>query len=87
MCATQIGGTSGQRAVGLFYQHGRGGLTKDDVQALSWFMKAANSGMGLAMHDVGFFHEYGRGGLKKNDELALKWYRQAAEHGVSFVSL
>jgi len=60
---------------------GRGGLAKDDVQAESWWRKAAEAGSGLGMEKLGSMYAVGRGGLAKDDVQALSWFRKAAEAG------
>jgi TPR repeat protein len=63
------------------YANGRGGLPKDDAQALSWFRKAAEQGNAFGQNSLGFMYENGRGGLPKDEAQALSWYRKAAEQG------
>jgi TPR repeat protein len=49
------------------YENGRGGLPKDDAQAVSWYRKAADAGNAFGMSRLGFMYEAGRGGLAKDD--------------------
>ena len=52
---------------GVMYENGRGGLPKDDAQAVSWYRKAADAGNAFGMSRLGFMYEAGRGGLAKDD--------------------
>jgi uncharacterized protein len=62
------------------YAEGRGGLPKDDAQAVIWFHKAADAGSSTGMMDLGSMYEYGRG-LPKDYAQAALWYRKAADAG------
>ena len=67
--------------LGSMYLEGRGGLTKDDVQALSWFRKSADAGDEMGMISLGYMYSNGLGGLPKDVEQAVVWYRKAAQLG------
>jgi TPR repeat protein len=49
------------------YQNGRGGLSKDDVEASKWYRKGAEQGNAAAQAYLGVMYERGRGGLAKDD--------------------
>ena len=66
------------------YANGRGGLPKDDAQAVRWFRKAADAGHAGRMTWLGVMYEKGRGGLPKDDAQAVSWYRKAAQMGYSY---
>jgi TPR repeat protein len=67
--------------LGSRYEHGAGGLTKDDVQAVSWYRKAADAGDARGMTNLGMMYEHGRGGLPRDDVQAVSWFRKGAEAG------
>jgi TPR repeat protein len=69
----------GMTQLGFMYANGRGGLPKDDVQAVSWFRRAADAGDGLGMNSLGLMYRGGRGGLPKDDVEAVSWYRKAED--------
>ena len=63
-------------------QYGRA-LAKsgNDVEAVTWFRKAANAGHSRALSNLGLMYANGRGGLPKDDAEAVRWYRLSAEQG------
>jgi TPR repeat protein len=65
---------------GLKYATGQG-VQQDDVQAVSWFQKAADRGYAEAQSDLGEMYANGRGGLAKDDAQAVSWYQKAAAQG------
>jgi TPR repeat protein len=65
----------------LMYRRNWGGRPKDDVQAASWFLKAAEAGSTVGMNNVGFLYENGTGGLSKSAAQAITWHRRAANLG------
>jgi TPR repeat protein len=67
--------------LGSMYLNGRGGLAKDDEEAVKWYRKAAEQGEVEAQTYLGFMYEQGLGGLPQNRAEAVKWYRKAAEQG------
>jgi TPR repeat protein len=58
-------------------------VTKDAVEAVKWFRKAAEQGDAEAQNKLGCCYEDGRGVTKDLTE-AVKWYRKAAEQGNAF---
>ena len=70
--------------LGVMYESGRGGLPKDDSQAVSWFRKAVEAGDALGMANLGVMYANGQGGLPKDDSQAVSWYRKAAEAGDAY---
>ena len=60
-----------------FYDEGRGGLKKDEKEALKYYQKAAEKGNRSAMEMLCIFYDYGKGGLKKNARTAFKWYKES----------
>ena len=67
--------------LGIYYEYGKGGLTKDEIKAVEWYQKAAKAGNATAMCNLGIYYEYGEGGLTKDEAKAVEWYRKAAEGG------
>jgi hypothetical protein len=51
---------------------GRGGLARNDDEALRLFKLAAEQGDPLGNNNLGFFYESGRGGLAKDDREAAR---------------
>ena len=72
--------------LGVCYEYGKGGLTKDEVKAVEWYRKAAEAGDATAMCNLGNCYEYGKGGLTKDETKAVEWYRKAAEAGNSYAA-
>ena len=56
------------------------GLLKDDVEAVSWYRKAAVQGHVGAQYNLGVCYKNGQGVSKDNRE-AAKWFLKAAEQG------
>ena len=69
--------------LGLCYEHGKGGLTKDEAKAVEWYQKAAEMGSARAMYNLGVCYKYGVGTLMKDEAKAVEWYQKAAEAGSS----
>jgi len=67
-------------SLGYMHERGRGGLTKDVVEAGQWYQKGAGTGDRFAMYFMGRACEFGLGVTKDRAE-AVQWYRKAAEPG------
>ncbi|KAG0252407.1 hypothetical protein DFQ27_008086, partial [Actinomortierella ambigua] len=52
-----------------------------DVEAATWYHKAAAHGMAKAQIKLGEMCENGCGGLYQDDMEALRWFRKAADQG------
>jgi TPR repeat protein len=63
--------------LGEIYSSGQG-APQDNIEAASWFLKAANAGYAPAINAMGSAREAGRG-VEQDLVLAAGWYRQAAE--------
>ena len=63
--------------VGVLYESGRGGLPKDEAQAVSWYRKAAEAGEVRGMYSLGVMYENGGGGMSQDVPEAVIWYRKA----------
>jgi uncharacterized caspase-like protein len=78
------GNADAQLRLGLFYEFGRGGLTKNDREAARLYKLSADQGNAYAQGNLGFFYESGRGGLTKDDREAARLYKLAADQGNDF---
>jgi TPR repeat protein len=72
------GDAKAQIALGRMYEYGRGGVERNDAEALEWYRRAADQQHPKAQFALGRMYEYGRGGAERNEERALEWYRKAA---------
>ena len=78
--AAEQGFALAQFSLGVMYQWGLGGVTRDDKEALVWFRKAAEQGNANAQVSLGWVYQQGLG-VAKDDKEALAWYRKAAQQG------
>ena len=62
---------------GSLLLNGRGGVEKDEVEAVKWFRKAAKQGDRAAQCLLGDCYAQGRG-VEQDEAEAVKWYRKAA---------
>jgi hypothetical protein len=76
------GDAKAQCTMGMTYAEGMCGLTKDEVQAVSWYRKAAEQNWAEAQYRLGLCYTSGRG-VAKDQEEAVKWHRKAAEQNVA----
>jgi len=79
--AAEMGDPKGMYKLGVCYEDGKGGITKDEAKAVEWYQKAAEAGDAAAMCNLGNCYEYGKGGLTKGEAKAVEWYQKAAEAG------
>jgi TPR repeat protein len=82
--ASDLGYAAAQASLGLFYAIGRGGLARNDDEALRLSRLAAEQGDPIGNNNLGFFYETGRGGLAKDDREAARLYQLAADSGESW---
>jgi TPR repeat protein len=66
--------------LGLMYKEGRGGLAKDDAQAVSLFRKAAEQGFAQAQFTLGWAYDTGDG-VPVDIIEGERWLRKAADQG------
>ena len=85
--AADQGYGSAQANLGSLYEHGRGGLPKDDKEAVRLYRLAADQGVATAQNNLGVMYEHGRGGLPKDDKEAVRLYRRAADQGVAIAQV
>ena len=60
-----------QHNLGLMYDNGRG-VTKDEVEAVKWYRKAADQGFAKAQFNLGNMYDNGLG-VAKDEVEAYKW--------------
>ena len=65
--------------LGKMYAEGQG-VERDDVQAFTWFQKAADADFAPAQGMLGMFYAQGRGAMRDNTK-SIEWARRAAENG------
>ncbi len=78
------GNAAAMAYLGRMYEYGRGGLPKDDAEAVQWYRRGAEAGNGQAMASLAYMYERGRGGLSKDLDEAGHWYRKGAGAGDRF---
>ena len=64
--------------VGRYLEEGWGGVTKNKIEAVEWYRKAAENGYAVAQNNLGNCLYSGRG-CTQNYQEAVEWYRKAAE--------
>ena len=79
--AAEMGDPKGMYKLGVCYEDGKGGLTKDEAKAMEWYQKAAEAGEVAAMSHLGFCYGCGEGGLTRNEVKAVELYQKATEAG------
>ncbi len=57
------------------------GLERSVSEAISWYVRSAEQGYGLASNNLGGIFMAGDEGVAPDRELAKKWYRKAKEQG------
>jgi hypothetical protein len=70
-----------QALLGLVYEMGAADVKSDPVQALNWFLKAANQGIPWAEMWAGDFYYTGSPGVPRDLYKALELYKSASAHG------
>src|SRR6266436_3945113 len=84
----EAGDAESEVEFGLRYEQGKG-VAKDQVEAVKWFLKAAEENYAKAQYNLGVCYAHGEGVAKDEaqrlfggaeDQVeAVKWYRKAAE--------
>lgn len=77
--AAQAGDPGAMNNLAIAYT-GEGVVTRDDAQALAWFQRASETGLGRATYALAQYHETGRGTPVDHRTAALL-YRKAFEQG------
>ena len=75
------GNARSQTALGIMYANGQG-ASKDEQQAVIWFLKAAEQGDAEGQWNLASKYYYGLG-VPKDERQALSWYRKSASKGYS----
>lgn len=76
------GVTSAQRAMGLIYFTGQGGIPKDYAEAAKWLQYSSEKGDAVSQYYLAQCYYMGQG-LPKNYIEGFKWYKKAAEQGIA----
>lgn len=76
----QQGDAQAQFLLGQAYRDGKGGLTQDSAQAISWYEKAAAQNNADAMLALAEASSVGLGGTQ-DQKASLAWYEKAAQLG------
>jgi TPR repeat protein len=77
--AAEEGHADSQFNLGLMYEKGIG-VSKDEKEAVAWYLKAALQGKSYAQYNLAVLYENGRGS-DVNFAQAHQWYRKAAVQG------
>jgi len=83
----EMGDPKGMYKLGVCYEDGKGGITKDEAKAMEWYQKAAEAGDAAAMCKLGVCYACGQGGLTRDEAKAVEWYKKAAEAGEAVAML
>ncbi len=75
----KAGSVEDMYALGQLYELGLG-VKRDRLQAIEWYLAAAQKGHPEASYQVGYAYYWGRG-LAKNQTEAHRWFLLAAENG------
>ena len=75
-----IGDAKTKFNLGWMYENGKGGVTKDEAEAVEWYRLAAEQGHAQAQLNLGILYDNGLG-VKQDYAEAIRWYRQAAAQG------
>ena len=73
------GNAFAQYNIGVMYANGFG-VTKNEVEAVTWYRKAAEQGDADAQANLGLMYENGRG-VKQDYKKAMKWYKKSSRQG------
>src|SRR6266550_2162296 len=77
------GDAKAQYELGSAFYSGTLGVTKDEVEAVKWFRKAAEQNYESAQFMLGACYGEGQG-VTTNYVEAVKWWRKAAEQNYAF---
>ncbi len=80
------GDAQSQRELGEVFFRGNLGVTKDEVEAVKWYRKAAKQNYAQAQYTLGGCYFDGKG-VAKDEAEAVKWYRKAAEQNYAEAQL
>ena len=79
----ELGDSCCMNNLGVAYEYGKGGLTKDGAKAIEWYRRSIefDTSCGCGMFSLGLSYAEGKNGLKRDEERAVELYRKAAEAG------
>lgn len=80
------GDPAAQNSLGVVYQNGLKGVTRDQHEAFLWFTKSAEQGDADGQSNLGFMYNNGRG-VVENKQEAVKWYVMAAQQGHMYAQI
>ena len=63
--------------IGILYEYGGHGVTKNLATCASWYRKAAEAGSADGQHNLGLCYYKGKG-VTKNLRVAVSWYQKSA---------
>jgi len=78
--AAEAGDAAAMFRLGTWYQEGKKGLRKSELDTFRWYKSAAEKGIGRAQYYLGNMYKSGYG-CTKNDSMAIYYYTKAAEKG------
>ena len=85
--AAEQGDVPAKNQLGLIFDSGGYGISKDPVKATKWFLLAADEGNGAAQVNMALRYDTRSTGhesdIQPNDRTAVNWYIKAAMQGVS----
>jgi uncharacterized protein len=76
----ETGDAEAQYQLAIRYTSGNG-VSKDNLEAVKWFRKSAESGHAMAQVTLGLNCSDGRRGVKEDPAQAVDWFRKAANQG------
>ncbi len=76
--AADLGDTNAMLELGESYANGEG-ISKDDLEALRWFLRAAGGGNTAAMLSLGGMYLFGSDAVPQSDDEAVRWFQKAAD--------
>ena len=76
--AADLGDTNAMQELGESYANGEG-ISKDDLEALRWFLRAAGGGNTAAMLSLGGMYLFGSDAVPQSDDEAVRWFQKAAD--------
>ena len=85
IASAEKGNLNAQHDVGACYATGDWDGPKDEVAAVKWYMKAAESGHALSQYDLGFMLCLGEG-TEKDVAKGLWWIEQAVGNGEAYAA-
>jgi tRNA A-37 threonylcarbamoyl transferase component Bud32 len=76
--AADLGDANAMQELGESYANGEG-VSKDDLEALRWFLRAAGGGNTTAMLTLGGLYLFGSDAVPQSDDDAVRWFQKAAD--------